>query len=182
MSRIHRNRSAVIKNLIILRHAKSSWNHPGLSDRERPLNARGERDAPFMGAQLKAGGLIPDAIVCSPAVRARSTARAIAGALGYPEDRIVVRDAIYERGRAGLMEVIQALDAAWNRVILIGHNPDLTLLINRLAGEDLPHLPTCGLASIVFEVDDWKHVMDGAGRMTLFDYPKRHAREERRVE
>jgi phosphohistidine phosphatase len=129
-----------------------------------------------MGAQLKARGLAPDGIVCSPAVRARATARAIAGAVSYPENKIVVREELYDRGTAGIMEVIHVLEAGWNRVVLIGHNPDLMSLINRLAGEDLNHLPTCGVAAIEFQVDDWAQVMDGAGRMTLFDYPKRHAR------
>ena len=117
---------------------------------------------------------MPDCIVCSPAVRARMTAILIANALGYDPSRILVRTEVYENGQAALMEVIHGLNQNWQRVLLIGHNPDLTHLINRLADENITHLPTCGVASLEFAVDDWSHIMEGSGRLAFFDYPKRH--------
>lgn len=166
-----------IKNLIVIRHAKSSWDSPSLRDIDRPLNKRGERDAPFMGGLLKSRGLLPDRIVCSPAVRARATARLLAIAVGHAPEAIVIHPEIYAHGLHALLTVVHGLDNGWNRVYLIGHNPDLTVLVNRLTGEELAHLPTCGVASLEFNVEDWPQVMDGSGRLSLFDYPKRYAQE-----
>lgn len=169
------DREIAIKNLIVIRHAKSSWDHPGLADHERPLNRRGERDAPRMGSLLKSRGLLPDRIVCSPATRAYLTARLLAKAVGYEVTDIDIHRAIYEQGLAGLMTVIHGLDASWRRVFLVGHNPDLTRLVGELTGAEPEHLPTCAVASLVFAVDDWTHVMAGAGRLAFLDYPKRQA-------
>lgn len=129
-----------------------------------------------MGAVLKSRGLLPDRIVCSPAIRAYLTARLLAEAVGYDVVDIEIRGEIYEQGLAGLMTVIQGFDSGWRRVFLVGHNPDLTRLVGELAGTEPEHLPTCSVASLDFAVDDWTHVMAGAGRLAFLDYPKRHDR------
>ena len=163
-----------MKNLILIRHAKSSWDEPVPADLERPLNPRGLRDAPFMGSVLKFRGLIPDRIVSSPATRALATAQRIAAEVGYEPAAIEVQDTLYGQSPPRLIEMIRGFDDRWNRVFLVGHNPELTELVNRLAGENLANIPTCGLASLEFEVDSWAYLMAGAGRLVLFDYPKRH--------
>ncbi len=163
-----------MKNLIVIRHAKSSWDDPALADIERPLNKRGHRDAPFMGSVLKFREAIPDRIVSSPAKRALETARTIAREVGYATENIDVRGSLYLAEQSILIELIQALDDTWNRVYLVGHNPEFTELVDCLAGEDIGNLPTCGLASIEFKVDSWAHAMPGAGRLAWLDYPKRH--------
>jgi phosphohistidine phosphatase len=163
-----------MKNLVVIRHAKSDWNEPATADIDRPLNPRGQRDAPFMGSLLKFRGLSPDLIVSSPAKRALKTARLIAEQVGYEPDAIEIRGSIYLGSVSVLIELIRGLDDALGRVYLIGHNPDLTDLVNRLAGEDIANLPTCGIASLTFEVESWGHIMEGAGRLVFFDYPKRH--------
>ena len=163
-----------MKNLVVIRHAKSSWDDPAISDIDRPLNGRGKRDAPLMGGLLKARGVLPDRIVCSPAKRARKTAKLLAGEMGYEPEAIDIRPNIYMEGLPALIAIIQGLDDGWQRVYLIGHNPDLTELVNRLAGEHIGNVPTCGVASIEFAVDSWTHIMAGAGRLAFFDYPRRH--------
>lgn len=163
-----------MKNLVVIRHAKSSWDDPAAADIDRPLNKRGKRDAPFMGSLLKFRGLPPDRIVTSPAKRALKTARLIAEEVGYDPEAIDIRDAIYLGDAPFLIDLIQGLDDAWERVYLFGHNPDLTDLVNRLAGETIANVPTCGVASIEFEVDSWSHIMAGTGRLAFLDYPKRH--------
>ncbi|MGZ8216470.1 SixA phosphatase family protein [Methylomagnum sp.] len=163
-----------MKNLVIIRHAKSSWDDPTTADIDRPLNKRGKRDAPFMGSLLKFRGLPPDHIISSPAKRALKTARLIAAEVGYDPEAIDIRDRIYMASVPTLVELVQGLDDAWERVYLFGHNPDLTDLVNRLAGETIANVPTCGVASIEFEVDSWSHIMAGAGRLAFLDYPKRH--------
>ena len=165
-----------MKNLIVIRHAKSSWDDPTVADKDRRLNKRGERDAPFMGKQLHARGLMPDRMVCSPARRALDTARFIAGQVRYNVDAIDIRDALYMEGESALMSIVQGLDDAWSRVYLIGHNPDLTRLVDRLTGDGVDHMPTCGIAAIDFDMKSWSHIMVGSGKLAFFDCPKRHFR------
>lgn len=166
--------TAAMKNLIIIRHAKSSWDDPGLADFDRPLNKRGKRDAPLMGGLLRDRELYPDRIVSSPASRASKTARLIAEAVGYDPGAIDFRDNLYLAGLPALVELVRGFDDTWGRVYLIGHNPELTELCNFLAGEDIANIPTAGVAAIEFAVDSWAYVMAGAGRLAFFDYPKRH--------
>ena len=163
-----------MKNLLIIRHAKSSWDEPGLSDFDRPLNKRGKRDVPFMGSLLKFRELIPDLVITSAAKRARKTAALILEAMGCREELIDERESLYLAETEDLLELIRNLDDRLGRVFLIGHNPTLTHLVNLLAGESLDNLPTCGIASLEFEVDSWAHVMEGSARMAFLDYPKRH--------
>lgn len=163
-----------MKNLVIIRHAKSSWDNPVLPDQERPLNPRGKRDAPFMGQILLSRGLTPDLIITSPAKRARKTAKLVAAAVGYPADGILEDPRLYLHGVPVLMDLVAALPDATNRVYLVGHNPDFTDLVNLLTDKDVANVPTCGVASIDFDLDAWAHVGAGLGRLALFDYPKRH--------
>lgn len=163
-----------MKNLIVIRHAKSSWDEPALADLDRSLNPRGKRDAPLMGNLLKCRNLEPDRIVSSPAKRALKTAKLIGKEVGYDPAAIDVRESIYLQDVAILIELIHGLNDRWDRVYLVGHNPGLTDLVNLLAGEDIANIPTCGVASIEFAVDSWTHIMEGAGRLAFFDYPKRH--------
>src|SRR5262245_44557478 len=117
-----------MKTLFLIRHAKSSWAEPGLSDRERPLNDRGRRDAPKMGKRLAKRDAVPDLILSSPAVRALETAEIIAEKLDYRRKDIVVVDRLYGVAADDLLALIQKLDDKLQRVMLFGHNPGLTEL------------------------------------------------------
>ncbi len=162
-----------MKTLTLLRHAKSSWDHPELADIDRPLNKRGKRDAPIMGERLARAGISPELILTSPARRARKTASRVARALGYPADRIVVDPRIYAAAPAELMALIRGLDDRWSDVMLVGHNPTLTELANELTAADIDNVPTAGVVRIRFPVPSWSDIRPGAGELTLFDYPKR---------
>jgi phosphohistidine phosphatase len=168
-------RTSTIKTLLAIRHAKSSWETPELDDRQRPLNKRGLRDAPFMGQQLALRKLSPDRILCSPALRATQTAQLIAAAVGYDSAGIEIREALYMQGPGAMLEILRALDTDWQRVYLVGHNPDITALVSVLADRVVSHLPTTGVAAITFDVDDWAHIMAGSGTLAFLDYPKRYA-------
>ncbi|WP_367025523.1 histidine phosphatase family protein [Methylococcus sp. ANG] len=163
-----------MRELLLIRHAKSAWSDTSLTDRDRPLNERGKRDAPFMGSLLRFRGMQPDRMVSSPARRARKTARLIAWEVGYDKDAIVIAEQIYLGGRRAIVELVQALNDEDERVYVIGHNPDLSEAASCLTGESLGEMPTCGIAAIEFTVDSWAHVMEGTGRLKFFDYPKRH--------
>lgn len=164
-----------MKTLILMRHAKSSWDDPKLKDWERPLNARGQRDAPLMGSLFSSWGLAPDLLISSPAVRAEETAVRVAKALSYPEDMIRIAPALYEQGVAGILSVVQALPQNLSSVCLFGHNPDISGAVGLLSGEPASHLPTGALVSLIFAVDDWAAVMPGSGRINRYEYPKRYS-------
>ncbi len=161
------------KVLFLVRHAKSSWKDPSLADRDRPLNRRGQRDAPCMGKRLAARAIRPELIVSSPAVRALTTAVAIAEELGYGRPDVVGEERIYGAGTLGLVEVIRHFDNTVDCVMLVGHNPALTELVNYLAECDIENVPTCGTAVLSFDVDKWTDVGKLRGNLLDFDYPKR---------
>jgi phosphohistidine phosphatase len=164
-----------MKILTLVRHAKSSWKNPDLADHERPLNKRGERDAPEMGRRLAAQGQCPDLIVTSPAVRAKVTAETIAEAVGYRVGDIVEDERIYEANAGKLLDVIRELDDSHRHVMLFGHNPGFTHLVNRLAEDAVDNVPTCGVVQLEHEGGSWSEV-GRLGSMTMdFDYPKNQA-------
>ncbi len=167
-----------MKRLYLIRHAKSSWNHPGLDDIERPLNKRGKRDAPFMGSRLKKYKIQPDLIYVSPAKRARKTAKFIADCVGYPVDRIEQHAGIYTSEMNRLLMVVQETGKKVNQLFLVGHNYVLTDFAEYLTGEDLGNIPTCGIVGVEFGVETWGGVTGGIGKMLFFDYPKKHAIRE----
>ena len=160
-----------MKNLILIRHAKSSWDDPSLSDRERPLNNRGKRDAPAMGLLLREKGLLPDHILSSPAKRALKTAKMIAEEIDYPKKRIEVNEDIYEQDINALIELIGKLDDGLKCVYLIGHNPELTDLVNRLTGAGIDNVPTCGIVSVEFSLSSWMDCALKGGKLALFERP-----------
>jgi phosphohistidine phosphatase len=160
--------------LTLIRHAKSSWGEPELSDFDRPLNGRGLDDAPMMGRVMKNNGLEFDRMVSSPAQRAITTARLIAAETGHPEGAIATRTEMYDASVDTLLDCVQSLDAREPRTALVGHNPGMTQLYNALTGETLDNLPTCAVAVIEFDLDDWRAVHPGLGRVALFEYPKKH--------
>ena len=161
-----------MKEFIIVRHAKSSWKDFGLDDRERPLNKRGERDAPEIGARLARRKDRPDLIVSSPAARALETARIIAKMLGYPRKEIAVEERLYGAGIDELLDVIRNADESAATLMLFGHNPGLTELANHLGPREISNLPTCGVLHLRFEVDIWAAVGYARGDEVLFDFPK----------
>lgn len=161
-----------MKELIIVRHAKSSWKDAGLNDRERPLNKRGQQDAPEMGAHLARRKHRPDLIVSSPAVRALETARIIAKRLSYPRKKIAVLDRLYGAGIVELLDVIRSADDSVTTLMLFGHNPGLTELANHLGPRPIPNLPTCGVLHLGFDADTWSTVGYARGDEVLFDFPK----------
>lgn len=161
------------KTLYLVRHAKSSWKDSSLDDAKRPLNKRGERDAPEMGKRLARAGIRPDLITSSPAVRALTTAQKIAEELGIKKSEIDVNEDVYTFNAEGLLEAIRGLDDKLNTVMLVGHNPAATILLNELAGEDIDNVPTCGVAQLELNTESWAQVKRGGAELVSFDYPKK---------
>jgi phosphohistidine phosphatase len=145
-----------VKQLLILRHAKSSWADSSISDWQRPLNDRGVRDAPRAGAWLRDRSLVPDLIITSDAVRARSTAEAVATAAGYPGE-IVIEPSLYHARPDDVLAVLCGARSEADTVMVVGHNPGLEELVRQLTGEDLD-LPTAALVHIAMPIGEWNEV------------------------
>ena len=143
-----------MKTLLILRHAKSSWDNPQLSDYDRPLNKRGKRDAPRMGKHLREQDLIPDRILTSSAKRARKTATKVAKACGYTR-KIKRLDSFYLAQPGIYIEKLQALSDKYQRIMVVGHNPTMEQLVRHFTGEIKP-MPTAALAHIELPIQDWE--------------------------
>jgi phosphohistidine phosphatase len=143
-----------MKMLFLVRHAKSSKDDPALPDKDRPLNDRGERDAPKMGERLAKREVKPDLILSSPAKRAFRTAQVIARKLNYKPQDIVLDERLYAAGADDLLNVIRELGSKPTTVMLFGHNPELTELAHRLSGT-ITHLPTSAVAEFSFDAKSW---------------------------
>jgi phosphohistidine phosphatase len=143
-----------MKTLLVLRHAKSSHDDPGLDDHERSLNDRGRRDAPRMGRLLADEDLVPDLILSSTAVRARTTAEAAAKASGY-QQKIELDRSLYLASPEEYIEALRELPETRRRVLVVGHNPGMEQLVEVLTGQS-ETLPTAALACITLPIDRWR--------------------------
>lgn len=161
-----------MKTLFLIRHAKSSWADTALPDKDRPLDARGKRAAPKMGKRLAKRDVRPDLILSSPAMRALTTAEIIAKKLDYKRKDIVVDDRLYGGEVDNLLEVIHELGNKLDRVMLFGHNPELTELAHRLSSE-ITHMPTCAVAEFRFDAKSWSNVDKVRPAKVVLDYPKK---------
>lgn len=162
-----------MKRLGLLRHAKSSWDHPGLDDFDRPLNKRGLHDAPRMGALLKDRGVSPNRIISSTANRARKTAELAAAGLGFDAASVRYTDRLYHASASTMLDVLADIGEGADEVILVAHNPGITSLANRIASDArIDNLPTAGFFFVAADVDNWHDFADFAGRLVFFAAPK----------
>jgi len=161
-----------MKTLTLVRHAKSSWKDTSLADRDRPLNKRGKRDAPEMGRRIVAAGIRPSLIVSSPAVRAWTTAKVIANAIGYPREFLQRDNALYLASADDILDVIVAQDPGFNSLMLVGHNPGFTAFANYLVPGLTNNLPTAGVVSVELDSDDWSLYERPDVKLLLYDFPK----------
>jgi phosphohistidine phosphatase len=163
-----------MKTLILIRHAKSSWDNFDLSDFDRPLNNRGLRDAPRMGKRLKEKDLAPELVISSPANRALTTCTIISETIGFPTERIQKDKAIYHADEDQLLSIVQNLPDFADQVMLYGHNPGFTDFANHLTKSHIDNIPTCGIVACQLNITTWKEVKWGAGKLLFYDFPKNH--------
>lgn len=161
-----------LHKLYLVRHAKSSWENPALADHDRPLNKRGLRNAPEMGLRLHQAGTVVDQIVCSTALRARTTAQLIAQAMDYDINQIQQEAQLYFEGTSAMLEIIRSTAHNIQSLMLVAHNPDISLLANELATTAIGDMPTCAIAHIEF-AHPWAEVSSESGVLRDFDYPKK---------
>ena len=164
-----------MKRLTLVRHAKSDWSLAGQADWDRPLNKRGQRDAPEMARRLRSRRLKPDLILSSPAVRALTTASVMARELKVPAASVRQDERLYLASPADLIAVIRELGGESKHLMVFGHNPGLNECANRLsAGDHIDNLPTCGVFTALYDLADWSRLDWGSGQEAEFDYPKNH--------
>lgn len=161
-----------MKTLILVRHAKSSWDETGLSDSERPLNERGKKDAPEMAKRLHKKGLAVDRFVSSPAERAFRTARYFAKAFDVKKGDIEVEKSLYGAIPTQFGRVVAALKDNDNMVMLFSHNPGITEYANTLTNVHTDNIPTCGVFAVQAEVESWKDFAKAEKKFLFYDYPK----------
>jgi len=161
------------RTVILTRHAKSDWAGDVMIDFDRPLNSRGMRDAPLMGQRLLAKGYIPDLVISSTAKRAGTTARLIAGAVGYDEAKIKWVGELYHCRPEAFEEVISGADDAAKIIMVVAHNPGITEYANeKVTGLAIDNMPTCSMVAFSVLIDSWEQFPGAPGAFEFFDYPK----------
>jgi phosphohistidine phosphatase len=161
-----------MKTLLIVRHAKSSWDLTGTADIDRPLNDRGKRDAPAMARRLVKSGIAIDRFVSSPARRARQTAELMARQFGKKDKDIRFLPELYHAAPAVFKEAIAALDDKDNTVALFSHNPGITAFVNLLTEVRLDNMPTCAIFAVKSPAEQWSEFLSAGPEFLFFDYPK----------
>ena len=161
-----------MKILTIVRHAKSDWKDASLTDKQRPLNRRGERDAPDMGKRIVEHGIRPSLIIASPAVRAWSTAKIIASEIGYPTEFLQREESLYHASLDELLDALVAQDIGFNSLMVVAHNPGLTDFANFLVPGLTNNLPTSGVVCVEIDTDDWSLYRQPDTKLIAYDYPK----------
>ncbi|MEY4904902.1 MAG: hypothetical protein RLZZ292_2717 [Bacteroidota bacterium] len=162
----------MLKQLYIIRHAKSDWSSLGQRDFERPLNPRGLRDAPLMAAFLKKIKILPDLIVSSPANRALTTAQIFAKEYGIQDTDILQIPSIYECALADLYEAIHQLPDSAETIFLFAHNPALTYFANEFTEDYIPNIPTCGVVKIKAVAPSWQRFNHVTAKVEKQWFPK----------
>lgn len=162
-----------MKSVYLLRHAKSSWSDNGLSDKQRPLNQRGLRDAPEMGARFGARDESLDRVLSSPAQRAQSTAQLFCEACGFPPEEIVIEPELYFSGGDSIGDLILNQDDRIRSLMLVFHNPDITHFVNSIDYDvRIDNVPTCGLIKAVSDIAQWRDWSLDNTEFEYFDFPK----------
>ena len=160
-----------MKQLLLIRHAKSSWADPELSDHQRPLNIRGKRSIELIAKQLKKQHLNVDVLYSSSARRARDTAEGLAVAISADAEVDMV-EGLYSFDWQPLWDFLTTLPEHLHSVALIGHNPALLDLFNQLSLDDLEKLPTCGVLELELSIEHWQQLTPGCGQLSQTLFPK----------
>ena len=162
-----------MKTILFARHAKSNWNEPGTSDFERPLNEKGKIDAPLMAKYLQQCGYIIHEIISSDAARALATAEEYKKYL-TPDIPVVQNHSIYAASELDIIDLIKLLPANQSTVMIVGHNPTMTEVVNYYTEDGVSDMPACSVAIVQYEVANWEDIKIGSGDLLAFEYPKKH--------
>jgi phosphohistidine phosphatase len=162
-----------MKEVIFIRHAKSDWGNESLKDIDRHLSERGYNDAYFLSEWFAKNNVLPQLVITSPAIRAFNTALIFAREMDLDLKNLKLEKNIYEASAEKILQVIRETDNTPARIMICGHNPGFTNICNELS-EDMffDNVPTCGMVSLSFEVDNWKEITKGMGKLNYYKFPK----------
>lgn len=161
-----------MKTLILVRHAKSSWDQPGVSDFDRSLNERGKKDAPEMAKRLKEKGIELDGIVSSPAKRAKKTANYFAEEFHFKKENIQLVDELYGATPSHFVKAVSEIDDEYKTVAVFSHNPGITEFASSLTNVHVDDMPTCAMFALQIDTDQWENFLKAEKKFLFFDYPK----------
>jgi len=162
----------IIRTVTLIRHAKSSWNDPSLTDFERPLNKRGIRDAPRVGEALEQAEVSFDKVLCSDARRARQTLSLLKQGIEIDEDNIEYRSDMYGASADHLLSCITTQPESISNIALVGHNPGMEDLAYKLAEEPVGSMQTCCIVHMEFDSEKWTDLSTAAGKVGLIIKPR----------
>ena len=161
-----------MKTLLLIRHAKSSWDNSILSDFERPLNERGKQDAPMMAKRIKDKKIEIDAFVSSPAKRAKKTAELFMHEFDGKEKKLVLVPSLYEASLNNFYDAVANLKDRNDTVALFSHNPGITDFVNSLECSPVYNMPTCAVYALKIKIKNWSDFKEAEKELLFFDYPK----------
>jgi phosphohistidine phosphatase len=161
-----------MKTIYLVRHAKSSWSNLSIPDFERPLNERGQKDAPSMAKRLKEKKVGIDYVISSPAVRAFTTCQEFCRILGLSEKYYKTEKQLYHADADTLLQSISELNDHHQSIMLVGHNPGITQFANMLFNTTIDNIPTTGIVAGNLNITSWEESKPGCGKLTFFDYPR----------
>ncbi len=161
-----------MKTLLVIRHAKSSWALIGQSDKDRPLNDRGNKDAPEIANRLLNKKIPIDLFLSSTAVRAKQTCIHFSKVF-KAENNIEFTNALYHANSKSIFEVVSSIDNKINCAAVFTHNPGITDFVNELtAAVKIDNMPTCGVFAVEASIEKWSDFEQCEKRFLFFDYPK----------
>ena len=161
-----------MKELLLIRHAKSDWDDPSLSDFDRPLNKRGKSDAPVMAHRLLDKKIKIDAFISSPAKRAKKTASIFAKEYKIEKKDILLFEELYAAEANVFFEVISHTDDKFDNIAVFSHNPGLTDFANLLSDVRIDNIPTCGVFALKIDTKSWANFKEAKKGFWFFDYPR----------
>ncbi len=159
--------------LHIVRHAKSSWDSDGIADIDRTLKPKGIRNAYEIARKLKLSSTLPDAIVSSPANRALHTALIFARVFEFPLAKLEISTLMYETSVDEILGFIRNFSNTKNQLMIVGHNPDVTQLVNHFIRKSVIEVPTTGVTTLQFSCDKWRDIAPENMEKYLFYFPSK---------
>jgi phosphohistidine phosphatase len=161
-----------MKTLLLIRHAKSSWDDFSLADFDRPLNNRGKADAPKMAERLYDKKIKIDSFISSPAKRAKKTAEMFAERYGVKKSDVILAPALYEASETEFLHTIANAPAFSSTIAVFSHNPGITDFANSLTTSRIDDMPTCSVFAVKVDTEDWSGFKNAAKEFYFFDFPK----------
>lgn len=160
-----------MKTITWIRHGKSSWENPKTDDHNRPLLPKGIKRTEEIANYLLENSHKPDLIISSTAKRAISTAHIIADIYDYPVNEIQEEHVLYEARSENYLDLVYPLESSFKHIIMVGHNPEITEVVNTFMSQKLDYLPTSGAVCINFDTNQWEQIMLCSHNLKFFITP-----------